>query len=217
MVPPAPHRSVQSDGQSSMTPATAELSRSGTPTMFRCVQCAHSLLSTTVRRSRHIAAPIQLTMVTRSSSYGIKAFSRPPCPSQLLPMLVSCAVPLGTKFSLLSLGWMNLPYVSIFLFSTVVTDNEAKALDSDADDEATLSSTARKIRGFDEKVEIHPILVNAFPQLYFLARPTRRRASFSEYKRRSDLFSHKFNSPIVTVLQHTVHQLSPIVTNCHHK
>jgi hypothetical protein len=79
----------------------------------------------------------------------------------------------------------------------------------------TRNTLVRKIRGFDEKVEIHPILVNAFPKLYFLARPTRWPALFSAYKRKSDLFSHEFNSPIVTVLRHTVHQLSPIVTNCH--
>jgi hypothetical protein len=39
--------------------------------------------------------------------------------------------------------------------------------------------TTRKIRGFDENVKIHPIiLVKFFPQLYVLARRTRLPASF---------------------------------------
>jgi hypothetical protein len=50
---------------------------------------------------------------------------------------------------------------------------------------------SRPLQGFDESVEIHPILANAFPPYIFLARPTRRPASFFEYKRRSDLFSHE--------------------------
>jgi len=53
------------------------------------------------------------------------------------------------------------------------------------------SQASRKIRGFDENVKIHPIiLVKFFPQLYVLARRTRLPASFFVYKMRSEFFSH---------------------------
>jgi hypothetical protein len=69
--------------------------------------------------------------------------------------------------------------------------------------------TCWKIRGFDEKVEIHPILVKPSPNYIFWRGQRAGLASCFEYKKRSDLFNHELFSPIVTVLRDTIHQLSP--------